>query len=423
MFASKFQSSAVTSFCKLIINKNCIRNEIKQLRRVHSRKLNEKIYYDDIINLNVYGEKLRFPFVWLRENCQCDQCFHKTAQSRIIDWSDLNLNVQPINVEEQENSVKICWDDGHTSQYQLDWLKFRSFRAKDQKKYAEYYRPEKISWAGNQFKDIFKKYDYHELLVSDEKLYDCLYNLSVYGVVLVDNTPDSETASEPLINKIGFIRRTHYGDKYIVQQVVDTNNVAYLTKNLQMHTDLPYYDYCPGVNVLHCRVQTATKGGENLLSDCLFVANYMKKHHPNEYKLLTNLEVEWSDIGVEEGNEFYKLHRSPVICLDHKGDIIRTKLSIPQRGSHFLGNVEDVKPWYEAHALFLDLSHKFAADFRTDAGKTLIFDNSRLLHGRKPYTDTEKNVRRVIGAFMDWDEIYSRLRCLKVKLEGNTPSN
>lgn len=391
---------------------------------IENKKINVSTNNEDIFSVNINGDTFKYPFVWLRDNCQCDQCFHTTAKSRILEWRKFNLKVHPTCIQEGDSLVKIDWNDGHSSQYTHDWLKFRSFLPEDQKRYTEkYYRPKKILWSSAEFDDIFKKYDFDDMMKSDKTLYDSLFNLSTYGVIVIENLPESDSAVDIIINKIGFFKRTHYGKKYVVQQVTNTSNVAYLSSNLQMHTDLPYYENCPGVNVLHCRVQTSSNGGDNLLSDGFFVANYMKQYHPEEYKLLTEIDVEWSDVGVEDGKEFYKLYRLPVISLNSNGEVIRTNLSVPQRGSHFIGDLDDVKPWYEAYGVFIDLAYKFSAKFRTNSGKMLLFDNCRLLHGRNAYQDNQNNVRKLIGAYVDWDEIYSKLRCLNLRLNNINVSN
>ncbi|XP_045446547.1 gamma-butyrobetaine dioxygenase-like [Melitaea cinxia] len=374
--------------------------------------------FKDVMKIEINGKVLQFPYVWLRDNCQCEKCFHSSAKSRIIDWSKFDLNVQPKNVNQSDNSVQVIWNDGHVSDFKLSWLNYRSFVKESQKNYTNtLYKPAKITWHGDDFDKVFSKHDYNEIVHSDNALYDWLHKFSIYGVALIQNTPDSETAVDGIVDRIGFTKKTHYGEKFVVQHVANTSNVAYLSNNLQMHTDLPYYEYCPGVNLLHCLVQTASKGGENLLSDCHYTVAYMKEKYPNEYKLLTETEVEWSDVGCENGNEFYKLYRSPVICLDKHSQVIRINFSIPQRGSHFPGPIESVKPWYVAHSLFYELNEKFSARFKTKAGDILVFDNIRLLHGRNMYEDKNNNVRKLIGAYLDWDEIYSRLRCLKVKLD------
>lgn len=44
------------------------------------------------------GELLKYPIVWLRDNCQCSNCFHKGSSSRVLDWCTFDVNVAPIEV-------------------------------------------------------------------------------------------------------------------------------------------------------------------------------------------------------------------------------------------------------------------------------------------------------------------------------------
>ncbi|XP_059046936.1 gamma-butyrobetaine dioxygenase-like [Achroia grisella] len=408
MFVLNRVQSINNIFRQVNLIKNALENNYPLKRWLH-----------DHLTLAILGENLSFPYVWLRDNCQCEMCFHQSARSRILDWSNFDLDVKPRDVVRDENSLQVTWTDGHKSKFDLNWLKFRSFTADNQQRYNEaIYKPKKITWSGEQFQKICTKHEYDEILNSDKGLYNWLLKLSTYGVALIQNTPNSETAIDSIVERIGFTKRTHYGVKFIVQHVANTSNVAYLSSNLQMHTDLPYYEYCPGANLLHCLVQTKSLGGENLLSDGHFIAEHIKENYPDQYKLLTEVEVEWSDIGTEDKNDFFKLYRAPVICLDKHGAVTRINFSIPQRGSHFPGTIDMVKPWYEAHRLFLALNHRFSAKFKTKEGDILAFDNIRLLHGRNAYEDNNDNVRKLIGAYVDWDEIYSRLRCLKIKLKS-----
>jgi gamma-butyrobetaine dioxygenase len=50
------------------------------------------------------------------------------------------------------------------------------------------------------------------------------------------------------------------------------------------------------------------------------------------------------------------------------------------------------------------------------AGEILVFDNIRLVHGRKAYDDKPDNTRHLVGAYLDWDLAYSRIRVLRQKL-------
>ena len=130
---------------------------------------------------------------------------------------------------------------------------------------------------------------------------------------MIKNTPATEEECRKLANRVGFIRKTHYGEEFIVKAKEGTTNVAYLSTTLQMHTDLPYYDYKPGCNLLHCIVQAKAQGGDNLLTDGFFVADVMRHNFPEYYKVLCETIVNWSDIGQEEENAFHSINRAPVI--------------------------------------------------------------------------------------------------------------
>lgn len=54
---------------------------------------------DKYVVLNCGESKsLKYPIVWLRDNCQCTECFHGESMSRIIDWSKFDVNVKIDNI-------------------------------------------------------------------------------------------------------------------------------------------------------------------------------------------------------------------------------------------------------------------------------------------------------------------------------------
>ncbi|XP_026677583.1 uncharacterized protein LOC113466416 [Diaphorina citri] len=123
-------------------------------------------------------QKYHYPFVWLRDNCQCPQCFNATSKSRIMDLKT-NLKVKPIDIDIQRafdtvsndlekstdvigesgtgnvgsNDVKsgdfnlnIRWEDNHRSEFPLDWLIARNFTAANRVRLDEIYRIPRIPW-------------------------------------------------------------------------------------------------------------------------------------------------------------------------------------------------------------------------------------------------------------------------------------
>lgn len=104
----------------------------------------------------------------------------------------------------------------------------------------------------------------------DNTLLDWLHTLDVWGVCLFKNVPHSLGQVGILAKRVGFIKKTHYGyylfvfhsnwicvkiflfihisEEFSVQAKANATNVAYTQGYLQLHTDLPYYEYKPGVN-------------------------------------------------------------------------------------------------------------------------------------------------------------------------------
>ena len=99
--------------------------------------------------------------------------------------------------------------------------------------------------------------------------------------------------------------------------------------------------------------------------------------------------------------------------LNRSGELERINHSVPQRDSFLNIPVENVEIWYRAMKKFVQIIHEEAVIFKTEPGDILTFNNIRLIHGRTGYTDTVDNSRYIVGAYLDWDEIYSRLRVLK----------
>lgn len=88
-------------------------------------------------------------------------------------------------------------------------------------------------------------------------------------------------------------------------------NLAYTSARLGVHTDLPYYVYPPGVQILHClRQYQEGEGGESHLVDGFRVADQMKTHYTEHYRILCEVPVEFYDVGTDY-TTFFKIHHSP----------------------------------------------------------------------------------------------------------------
>ncbi|XP_022228597.2 gamma-butyrobetaine dioxygenase [Drosophila obscura] len=361
---------------------------------------------------------MQFPDIWLRDNCRCGECYLPQTLSRLPQlWNNLDTSVraQQQSVDVEQQMLYIQWSDGHASQYPFAWLRERDFSLANRTRYlSDFYRPEPRHWSGLEFEHIRREFQYQELLASDEALLQWLHHLAVYGVALVRQAPLEFDVLRRLCNRVGFMRRTTYGEEFSVRAQPGASNYAYLAAPLPLHTDMPYFEYKPGVTLLHTLEQSDSPGGVNLLADAYHVADLMRERYPEQFRVLTQTPVDWADIGRDGELEFHNIWRAPVINLDAEGRrYVRINHSIPQRDSHFSVPLDQVRPWYEAMALFVRLANEQACSFKTTPGDVLTFNNLRLVHGRTGYDDTDRNVRHLVGAFLDWDIVYSRLRVLR----------
>lgn len=283
-----------------------------------ARRLSARIVDDVYIEVQpaAAAAPLSFPSVWLRDNCRCSSCFHSSSQSRHHDWDRFDAAVRPLalHVDAEREQLHVRWSDEHQSSYALQWLRARSFEPQSQRAYLdEFYRPRSRHWAGAEFERIAQHFRYEQVMAEDEALQQWLQALAVYGVAVLRGAPLDEGVVRRLAERVGFIRRTTYGEEFVVQAKPGAQNYAYLSLPLPLHTDLPYYEYKPGVNILHCVVQTQSAGGSNLLVDAYHIADRLRSEHPEDFARLSSIQVDWNDIGSEAGREFHNIWRAPVI--------------------------------------------------------------------------------------------------------------
>lgn len=378
-------------------------------------------FTEDLLLLtdSIENQSYEYPVVWLRDNCLCTDCFHQQTHVRILDVDNFDYNVK-INSARFENEIlEVKWSlDDHVSSYPLKWLLERNFSEKNIENYInDFYQPKKLPWGKISYPDILQCFEYQSILDDDAKCLEWLEALAKYGVAILKNTPSNENEVYNVANRVAFIRKTHFGDHFVVKAKEDTSTFAYTSATLQLHTDIPFYHHMPSINLLHYLVQSKSKGGVNLIVDAFYVAERIRREFPDYFDTLTRVLVNWTDVGNDGGSPYHYVLRAPVICLDGDGNVQRINRSVTQRDSFFSQSIKNVQRWYKAIKKFDELLKEEAVEFKLVESDFLTFDNTRLVHGRTGYTDTTNNSRTLIGAYLDWDHVYSKIRVLKQKAD------
>lgn len=220
---------------------------------------------------------------------------------------------------ETEDEVKLDWEDGHESKFKLDYFKRHTFDKVTAEKYLRTeYRLPKIPWSKNSADFKMPRYSLEEILYNSDgkEMKRWLTGLCRDGMAILENPKmkNQEDLMSDFIKSIfGFCKETHYGREFLIRnRVSDITNVAYLNGNLQLHTDLPYYDFVPGVTVLHYLKQSI-EGGRSTLADGFQIVERIRKADPEAFEILSTVPVNWVDKGVENGLKFHKVLVTPVI--------------------------------------------------------------------------------------------------------------
>ena len=351
------------------------------------------------------GKVSKFHFIWLRDNCPSN--VHPDARQKIFNIIDVSENIHPKKYYINKNgNLEIYWSEGnHRSCYDVKWLKKHCYTQKKN----TYKSPYKL-WDSRFEKYLNKiKIEHEDIMQSDEALIKWLELLNKYGISIVKNAPIKKKSAFKILNRISHTKETFFKTPFEVINIPKPNNAAYTSAGLFNHTDLPYFEYAPGYQFLHCLINES-KGGNSSVVDGYAVADYIKKNNPDIFNQLNNTSIKFKDNDYTQ-NKIRIIH-SPVITLDKNKDYSDIRFNISTVGAFDI-QPNKMKKYYSSYRKFSSLIHekKFNVKFNLQAGDILCFDNRRVLHGRTSF-DPNSGQRHLQGYYMDRDEILGRLNFL-----------
>ena len=346
--------------------------------------------------------KSKYHFLWLRDNCP--SAIHPTANMRVFNILTVSKKIFPKKINLNQNQLDIDWSEGnHKSKFNLQWLRDHCYTEINNKKYNSPY----IFWDSNLKKNFSKiKLNHNDIISNDSYLKKWLKLLHSHGFAIIKNGPTKKKSGFRILKRISHHRETFFGTPFEVINIPTPNNTAYTAQALRNHTDLPYFEYAPGYQFLHCLVNNAT-GGKSSVVDGFAVANYLRKKEKKIYKLLTETYVKFKDTDYTQ--KAIRVLHSPIITLTKDNDFNDIRFSMAAMGTIDV-NPKKMKKFYDAYQFFASLlqNNKFKIDFRLEAGDIFCFNNRRVLHGRTEFDPNSGN-RHLQGYYVERDEIIARL--------------
>ncbi|NTB87845.1 TauD/TfdA family dioxygenase [Agrobacterium tumefaciens] len=361
----------------------------------------------------------RYHWVWLRDKCQCDKCFNKNSRQKYFDSSTIPLGLRPLQIKLVGTSLIITWEDGHESEYDLKRLLEQDYsHAVPVRPEGEAPRP--ALWGGMEL-PASARFSSFEAQNDEQTLQAALNALFTFGVVMFKGDMRGKVSFETFADRVaGFLDRTYFGEFFDlnVKPEATTDSVAFSTRELPLHTDIPYYSPPPDFQFLYgldVSPDCARLGiGNTRFVDGLAAAMSLRSEEPEAFSALTRIAV----INRAEYPKAQKIYENvaPIIKLAPDGSIERL-LNNPSKMFFDNVNFDDMMPLYRAYKLFKDrlVNTSPAYSHNWEDGDMVIWDNRRVLHGRGEFGS--QGVKRILrGGYISETELLARRRFLRSNL-------
>ncbi len=203
---------------------------------------------------------------------------------------------------------------------------------------------------------------------------------------------------------LGYVRETNYGRLFDVRVEATPANLAFTGLPISPHTDNPYRDPVPTLQLLHCLVNAAD-GGESGLLDGFRAASLLRAEDAAAFDCLTSTPAPFS---YSDTSTDLRATR-PMIALDPAGRIREVRFNSrslqpmrPRRRRAAAGGRGDAGVLHRLPGVRLVLLRPgLTLRLPLEPGDCLIFDNTRILHSRTGFAATGQ--RHLQGCYADID--------------------
>lgn len=361
------------------------------------------------------GEVSKLHHIWLRDSCQCETDYHPQTKQRLQDTFAIPEDIKPKDVKLVDGNVEITWntEDNHVSKFKGDWIVLHSYDPVLVSKKTEEV-PRKL-WDSQRIYKEWPSVDFKAVMDSEAGVSEWVLKIYQYGFCMVENVPKNPEDTEKLIERLSYIKPTHYGGFWDFTADLAKNDTAYTNLTIASHTDGTYWSDTPGLQLFHM-LHHDGEGGENMLVDAFKAAEVLKSESPEAYDMLSRTFIPAHSAGEEDVCITPAMPLPVFTHHNQTGELTQVRWNNCDRSiMDQWKDPADVLKFYKAIRLWNDILTRkdFEIIIKLKPGQCLMFDNWRVLHGRVGFTGN----RRMCGAYINRDDYISRLRLLNIGRE------
>lgn len=344
------------------------------------------------------GVVTEYLWLWLRDHSHDAETLHPVSMQRLVFTAGLPEDLTAARCAVEQDELVVDWAGGGSSHLPVAFLE----RYRVPAPVPTRVDVERTLWDAATLVPT-PSVPYDEVMSSDEGALRWLREVARYGFALVTGTPPTLEATEELIGRVSYIRQSIFGGFWWFTADMKHDDLAYTNTELLAHNDGTYSHDAPGLQLLHCIEFLDPVGGESTMVDGFRIAAEMKEKAPEQYELLSSFSVPGQYIG--DGSHL--MSSRPVFRHDHTGELVQVSFNNGDRAPFLLPPSEQ-KAFYDAMRTFEGLANDPRLQWvhTLAPGEAMLFDNWRVLHGRKAYSGT----RTLCGAYLNHEDFESRLR-------------
>ncbi len=362
-----------------------------------------------ILVTHIDGSSIRYHSTWLRDNSNDPKTRDKNNGQRLISISDIPVNtyIKYASLDKDGKNITLNFlPKKKQIKFSVKWLETHAYDKKQNNSKVWIHRDLK-TWSQATLKRV--PIISYKLAKSNKKLFlKWLKSLHCYGFAKMSGCEKKSGTVIKIAKLFGYVRETNYGKWFDVKSKLNAVNLAYTNLGLQAHTDNPYRNPVPTMQILHC-LKSSTKGGDSKVIDGFKAALRLKKKNKNYFNLLSKYCSRFEFKGKKN---VHLKSRFPMIELSPDNEL---------RAVHFNNRsiapitdvpYNDMVDYYKAYRKFSSIidDPDMAITFKLIPGECFILDNTRVLHARTAYSGTGS--RWLQGCYADKDGLLSTISTL-----------
>ena len=353
----------------------------------------------------------RFHAIWLRDNAWDSETRDAGNGQRLITLQDIPADTHITKAVISGQTLALTFQpEDKTINYDIAWLMQNAYDTPHQTP-AVWTASGIETWDSGLMENI-PVGDFCDVESNPVALRDWLAKVARYGFGKLENGPTSDQSLMRVVDMFGYVRETNYGRHFEVRTEINPTNLAYTGLGLQAHTDNPYRDPVPSIQVLYC-LESSAAGGENMVVDGFAAIERLQAENPAWVEVLAKYCARFEYAG--DATVALRSKR-PMIELAPDGQLIGIRFN--NRSTAAITDVpfDDMQTYYAAYRRLGEIIDDPAMEvsFRLNPGECFIVDNTRILHARKGYSGT--GTRWLQGCYADKDGLLSRLASLNAQI-------